>query len=200
MFLQLIQYQEQGNLAFQLLIKSQLAEKPIAFTHLMGFTLTPVPPCYGTPDGFFNKTNKASLLHYILTDFNESVSYPTDTFFIQDGNSTFHSLKDLPSTFGGICLKILDQMIPKKNFVFSTDSYDKYSVKAQERLRRGLSKQFLIDGPSTRKPLDFKSFLQNDQNKEQLCDLLLRVWSSEKAFSRIESCSNPIIIKVEHTV
>ena len=78
--------------------------------------------------------------------------------------------------------------------MFSTDSYDEYPVKAQERLGRGLSKQFLIDGPSTRKPLDFKSFLQNDQNKEQLCDLLLRVWSSEKAFSRIESCSNPIII------
>ena len=116
MFLQLIQYQEQGNLAFQLLIKSQLAEKPIAFTHLMGFTLTPVPPCYGTPDGFFNKTNKASLLHYILADFNESVSYPTDTFFIQDGNSTFHSLKDLPSTFGVICLKMLcSQLIPMIN-------------------------------------------------------------------------------------
>ena len=39
---------------------------------------------------------------------------------------------DLPPTFEGICLKILNQMVPKKNFVFSTDSYDKYSVKAQE--------------------------------------------------------------------
>ena len=75
------------------------------------------------------------MLHYILSDFDENVSYPTDAFFIQDGNSTFHSLKYLPPTFGGICLKILDQMVPKKNFVFSTDSYDKYSVKAQERLK-----------------------------------------------------------------
>ena len=134
------------------------------------------------------------MLHYILSDFDENVSYPTDAFFIQDGNSTFHSLKDLPPTFGGICLKILDQMVPKKNFVFSTDSYDKYSVKAQERLRRGSSQKLLIDGPATRKPPDMKTFLQNDQNKEQLCDLLLKVWSSEKALSRIESCSQSIII------
>ena len=39
-----------------------------------------------------------------------------------------------------------------------------------------------------------KTFIQNYQNKEQLCDLLLKVWSSEKALSRIESCSQPIII------
>ena len=85
-------------------------------------------------------------------------------------------------------------MLPKKNFVFSTDSYDKYSVKAQERVRRGSSQQLIIDGPATRKPPDTKTFLKNDQNKEQLCDQLLRVWSSEKASSRIESCSQPILI------
>ena len=49
-------------------------------------------------------------------------------------------------------------------------------------------------GPATRKPPDMKTFLQNYQNKEQLCDLLLKVWSSEKALSRIESCSQAIII------
>ena len=38
------------------------------------------------------------------------------------------------------------------------------------------------------------TFLRNYQNKEQLCDLLLKVWSSKKALSRIESCSQSIII------
>ena len=72
----------------------------------MSFILTPVPHCFGTPDGYFNKTNKASMLHYILEEFTESVSYPNDAIFIQDGNALFHSLKDLPPTFGRICLKI----------------------------------------------------------------------------------------------
>ena len=106
------------------------------------------------------------MLHYMLSDFNESVSYPTEPFFIQDGKSLFHSLKYLPPTFGGICLKILDQMVPKKDFVFSKDSYDKYLVKAQERVRHGSSQQFRIDGPATRKPPDMKTFLKYDQNKK----------------------------------
>ena len=85
-------------------------------------------------------------------------------------------------------------MVSKKKFVFSTDNYDEYSVNVNERKRRGSSKQLRIDGPATRKPPDFKIFLKNDQNKEQLCDQLLRVWSSESASSRIESCSQAIII------
>ena len=68
---------------------------------------------------------------------------------------------------------ILDQMVPKKNFVLSTDFYDKYSVKAQEKVRHGSSQQFRIDGPATRKLPDMKNFLKNDQNKEQLYDQLL---------------------------
>ena len=85
-------------------------------------------------------------------------------------------------------------MVPKKKFVFSTDSYDIYSVKAQEIVRPGSSQQFRIDGPASRKPPDMKIFFKNDQNKEQLCDQLLRVKSSEKASSRIKSCSQLILI------
>ena len=85
-------------------------------------------------------------------------------------------------------------MLPKKKFVFSTDSYDKYSVKAQERVRRGSSQQLRIDGPANKKSPVIKTFLKNDQNKEQLCDQVLRVCSSERASSRIESCSQPILI------
>ena len=70
----------------------------------MSYTLTPVPHSLGTPDGFLAKTNKASMLHFLLKDINEEVPYPKEAFFIQDGNALFHELKDLPPTFGGICL------------------------------------------------------------------------------------------------
>ncbi|CAL8311209.1 unnamed protein product [Merluccius merluccius] len=66
-------------------------------------------------------------------------------------------------------------MVAKKHFVFSTDSYHDDSVKAQERLRRGVSQRYVIGSPATRKPSDFKLFLANEENKTQLCKLLLEV-------------------------
>ena len=50
-----IQYQEQSNITFTLLVKSQLLEKPIDLEKLVCFPLTPVPHMLGTPDGFFSK-------------------------------------------------------------------------------------------------------------------------------------------------
>ena len=160
----------------------------------MRYCLSPVPHCLGTPDGFFAKTNKATMMHYILEDRTEEVPYPQDSFFIQDGNALFHSLTSLPPTFGDICLQILDQMVAKKNFVFSTDSYQLDSIKSQERLRRGFGEKFLVEGPAKQKPRDFKLFLANDMNKVQLCQLLLKVWGSSKAASRLEKCQTAAII------
>ena len=122
------------------------------------------------------------------------VTYPDEAFFIQDGNALSHALKDLPPTLGGICMKLRDQLVHKKNFFFSTDSYVDKSIKAQERVRRCTSETFLVDGPAIRKHADLKVFLQNDDNKKQLCSLLLRVWSSDQAVDRIKSCTCPIIV------
>ena len=77
-------------------------------------------------------------------------------------------------------------MVAKKNFVFSTDSYHADSIKAQERLRRGFSQRYIIEGQATRKPVDFKLFLANEENKLQLCQLLLCVWGDREAASRLE--------------
>jgi hypothetical protein len=57
----LIHYKKQGDLAFQLLVISELIDLPIDLSELMKYTLTPVPHCLGTPDAFFAKTNKSSL-------------------------------------------------------------------------------------------------------------------------------------------
>lgn len=186
----LVQYQEQSDLAFQLLIKSQLLSTPLDLDVLMTFSLTPVPASLGTPDGFFNKTNKAAAMHHLLADRTEEVVYPANALFIQDGNALFHSITALPPTFGEICLMLLDQMVAKKNFVFSTDSYLPNSIKGTERLRRGSSERLLLDGVATRRPADWKLFLSNDQNKTQLAELLLKVWSSQEAVSRLAKCGD----------
>ena len=54
----LIQYREQSNLAFMLLIKSQLLEEPLNLDELMRYSLTPVPPSLCTPDVFPPKLTK----------------------------------------------------------------------------------------------------------------------------------------------
>ena len=83
-----------------LLIKSQLLDEPLDLDELMTFSLTPVPYSLATADGFFAKTNKAKMLHFLLEEYTDSVPYPKDTFHIEDGNALVHVLKDLPPTFG----------------------------------------------------------------------------------------------------
>ncbi len=80
------------------------------------------------------------MLQFLLDDKTDEVPYPKDAIFIQDGNALFHTLTNLPHTFGEICLQALDQMVAKKNVLFTTDSYQPDPIKAQERLRRGFSK------------------------------------------------------------
>lgn len=84
-------------------------------------------------------------------------------------------------------------MIAKHHFVFSMDCYQPDSIKAQERLRRGFTEKYIINGPHTRKPYDFKAFLGNELNKKQLCDLLLKVWGSNEAASRLEKCKKAVV-------
>ena len=84
-----IQYREQSNLACMLLIKSQLLDEPLNLDELMRY---PVPPSLGTPDGFFGKTNKASMLHFLLVDTPE-VPYPRDAIHIQDGMGLLYVLR-----------------------------------------------------------------------------------------------------------
>lgn len=145
--------------------------------------------------GFSRKTNKATILHHLLEDATpQNLQYPKDALFIQDGMALLHILSNLPPTCGEICLQVLDQMVAKNDFLFSTDSYHPESIKAQERLRRGSSDKIIVAGPATRKPYDFKVFLANDDNKKQLCQLMLRVWSGQSAASRLARTNMAVLI------
>ena len=55
----LVQFQEQSDLAFPLLVKSQVQENPLDLQELLTYSLASVLHCLGTPDGFFAKTNKS---------------------------------------------------------------------------------------------------------------------------------------------
>ena len=84
-------------------------------------------------------------------------------------------------------------MSQKQNFVFSTDSYHEDSIKGQERAWRGIGDQLILDGLAIRIPNDFKLFSSNDRNKEQLCHMLKKVWSSPEAIPQLLKCSTVIL-------
>ena len=90
----LVQFQEQVNHEFTLLVKSQDQKiaGPLELQGLLTYSLAPVPHCLGTPDGFFAKTSKASMLYLLMKDNVEEVKYPNQPMFILDENALFHSL------------------------------------------------------------------------------------------------------------
>ncbi|KAJ8348897.1 hypothetical protein SKAU_G00274860 [Synaphobranchus kaupii] len=167
-------------------------EKPIDLEEVMRYPLSPVPHSLGTSDGFFCKTNKAPMVHYLLSDTHVP-DYPLGAMFIQDGNALFHTLKNLPDTYGEICLQVLDNMVAKQNLIFSTDNYEHESIKAQERLRRGFGEKCIIVGPKTVRAPEFKLFLANEDNKKQLCQLLYKVWTSAVSAEQLARCGTAIL-------
>ncbi|KAG1666470.1 Adenylate cyclase type 8 [Nymphon striatum] len=114
-----IQYQEQGDIAFQLLVKSQLLDQPISIKELMSYCITPVPHALGTPDGYMAKTDKSKVVAYLTADvqhFELPAQGNEHTFYIEDGNARLYTLKDLLDTFEQVCMKIL-QVLPKAHLL-----------------------------------------------------------------------------------
>jgi len=72
----MIEYKEQGYIAFQLLIKSQLIEQPISIEELMTYCITPVPHSLGTPDGYMTKTDKSKMVACLTSDVQYAASIP----------------------------------------------------------------------------------------------------------------------------
>ena len=68
-------------------------------------------------------------------------------------------MTDVPPDFTQIAIKIFDMVSGCSDFVFSTDNYPQVSIKQQERDRRGSGERLLIT-KKTKKPRDWKSFLQ----------------------------------------
>lgn len=120
--------------------------------------LTPVPSCLGTPDCFMAKTNKATAVHYVTRDVTSSNMPPKHSGETLYGNAHFHTLNDVQPTFELIGLQLLDRLANKPDVIFSTDSYHEGSIKSQEKLRRGVSEKFIVEGIQQRKPADFQTF------------------------------------------
>ena len=79
---------------------------------------------------------------------------------IIDGNAAYHTLTDLPHTFGEVSQKIFYTLPKGSDITFSTDMYKTHSIKSIERERHGLGdKLILLSGPSMKRPPDGKVYL-----------------------------------------
>lgn len=179
------QFKHQGNVAFQLLIKSQNQGLQLDLKELMTYPLTPVPYSLATGDGYIAKTDKAKAFQLLTKDCTDmNVSQAKVTLTVYDGNATFYYMKDIPANFSQICSKVFDTIGKTGDVVFSTDQYLPGSVKSMERRRRGCGEKLILKGEATKKPQDWKLFLSNDENKIQFIRMLLRLWNSDQYASR----------------
>ena len=138
--------------------------------------MTCIPFSVGLPCDFMVKTDKSKLFHKVSEGIDDSSMPPvSETLCIYDGNANYHCLRDIPGNFKKICRKIFNSMLKNGDAVFSTDMYKENSIKSMERRRRGMSDKLIINS-ATKKPEDWKRFLSNDQNKEQLTGLLKMEW------------------------
>ncbi len=182
-----IEYKQQGTIAFTLLIQSQMQGIKLDLQELMAYPLTPVPYSIGTADGFLAKTNKSKGYQY-LTKGVENAVVPDDAnkLDIEDGNASFYCMREVPATFCQISHRLLDMVPRDEDVIFSTDMYSEKSVKSMERKRRGCGDKLIIKGPSTKKPADWKRFLSHDENKQQFIQVLSNVWSNDSSASRLQ--------------
>ena len=85
----------------------------------------------------------------------------------------------LPATFGELAEKVIKSLPSAPQVHFVADTYKRDSIKATERSRRGEGDKFLLKGPSTKLPKDWKGFLKNGENKNQLVKFLLSEWRKD---------------------
>ena len=128
------QYKQQGNVAFQLCVKSQNQGLQLDMKELMTYLLTVVPFSLATADGYLVKTDKAKAFQYLTKDCPDAEVPPvTETLTVYDGNACFYYLKDIQENFRQISTKVFDMIGRKGDVVFSTDQYIPESVKSMER-------------------------------------------------------------------
>ena len=129
-----VEYKQQSNIAFQLLVKSQQKEAKLNMQHSLTYPLTTVPYSIATADGFLASTNKAKGFQHLVKGMNDApFPPPSSTLTIMDGNYCFYYMvTKIPDNFKLICLKVFN-MIPKDvDVIFSTDTYKKDSIEAMK--------------------------------------------------------------------
>lgn len=177
-----VKIKAQRNVFGQLLVLSQ--EHGIDMEKVLTYPLSPVPWSLASPDGMPLKTNKATLMKALEKGYleNNDFSKLPNTTSVVDGNALFHCLNAGQDTFGDLAKQAFRSLPQTSSVHFVTDSYKIGSIKSCERLRRGASSvhSYVLQGPATKVPRNFKEFLSNDENKKNFIRFLLSEWTKDQ--------------------
>ena len=165
---QVIQYQEEINLAAPLLVKSKT--NGLGRTYDLWLYLLSL----GHQMAFPRKSTKSPSLTRLTfwKTLSQTICHaPRSWRFVHTGwHGTATYFYQHPPTCCEICIHILDQM------AISTDSYHPGSIKAQEQLKRS-SPEISLAGWAVRQPYYSKSFHANYiWHKKQLCQSCCMEW------------------------
>ena len=159
--------------------------REVDLKELLSYALMPVPMSLGTSDGTPCKTVKAKLMHEIEKDVEPLAQIPAGTALIVDGMAFIQQIYTVPSTFGELADKLLEDLLKMAlrykccRVDFVCDRYPVQSIKNCERDRRavGGTQVFKITRQDQKTPKQFKKFLASGENKECLVEFLFQCWS-----------------------
>ncbi|KAJ8021224.1 hypothetical protein HOLleu_38360 [Holothuria leucospilota] len=137
--------------------------RKVDIREMLTYSLGPLPLALANHDGSLVKTNKAALMHSLesaitLAPVIESI--PRGSVWICDGMAMLQMLKNIPDTFGLLGEHVLKQLIYQTIAVGSTGSH-----------------VMKIYSPDQKVPSQWKKFLSNGKNKENLIEFFAAEWS-----------------------
>ena len=150
----------------------------------MSYQFGPVPCALATAD---RSPAKSKLLHNLEGNVVPSKNHLVRTVstFVTGNRMQFCRLLQVFQKHLEMLPKVFNVLHRANRVDFVTDSYHPNSIKSFERYRRGSPPTFLLSGPMTKTPREWKSFMSNGKNKTQLIKLLLSEWQKPKFAERL---------------
>ena len=109
--------------------------------------------------------------------------------FIIDGNAILHQQVTIPDTFGTLAENVFNSLPIHKHtrIDFVTDTPKTRSIKDLTRKSRGIGKEYVISGPLTKVPPQWKDLLHHNANKAQIITLMINDWKTDKYAAKLHT-------------
>ena len=170
-----------------IIAESRQLQMQEVFCHPLG----PLPASLATSNGLPRKTNKAQLGRELEKLVQPTVVVPTPSAYLIDGMSLIQKLKVDHLTFGEIAEMALSRVLregegsSRIDVVF--DVYRDLSIKSVERELRSEGDFITFKNLSSgQKVKQFRSFLQNSQNKTSLIKFVVDYWIKLACQSKLQ--------------
>jgi hypothetical protein len=159
--------------------------------NVLQYSLRPFPLPFATAEGNLVKTAKSKLLNIIENETQDALieSVDGECALILDAMAILQSTKITCRTFGELAHELLVKIVKmaicarSKRVDFVGDQYPIHSIKNFEREKRGEGGAFTVKvyGEQQRVPRQWKKFLANGKNKEELLKFVFECWKKSRS-------------------